>query len=185
MAIEIDHIGVSVSDYEKSKAFYAAAMAPLRMIAIMEFSSAETGNEPVVGFGADDKPFLWISGGGRTVPHTHVAIRAETRDQVDGFYAAALAAGGTDNGAPGLRPHYHENYYGAFVLDPDGHNIEAVVHTPPGAAKAARKPARKTSAKARGRAAARKPAKRTVTRKTAPKRKPAAKRMSVRRGKKK
>jgi catechol 2,3-dioxygenase-like lactoylglutathione lyase family enzyme len=130
MTIEIDHIGLSVSDFEAAKAFYAAACAPLRMSVIMEFGQEVTGDQPVAGLGADGKPFLWISGGGRTSPHTHVAIRAETRAQVDAFHAAALAAGGADNGAPGLRPMYHPNYYGAFVLDPDGHNIEACCHHP-------------------------------------------------------
>ena len=193
MTIEIDHIGVSVDDYEKAKAFYAAACAPLRMMIIMEFIGAEAGGEPVVGLGADGKPFLWISGGGKTSPRAHVAIRAETRAQVDAFYAAALAAGGTDNGAPGLRPHYHENYYGAFVLDPDGHNFEAVCHEPPAAA---RKPARKAAARSTRKAAARparsgtrkatrKPAKRAAAKKPVAKRKPAAKRRPVRRGKKK
>jgi len=130
MTIEIDHIGLSVSDFDAAKRFYVAALAPLRMSVIMEFGKEVTGDQPVAGLGADGKPFLWISGGGRTSPHTHIAIRAETRAQVDAFHKAALAAGGTDNGAPGLRPMYHPNYYGAFVLDADGHNIEAVCHTP-------------------------------------------------------
>ncbi len=198
MTIEIDHIGVSVNDYEKAKAFYAAACAPLRMSILMEFSAAETGNEPVAGLGADGKPFLWISGGGRTSPHTHIAIRAENREQVDAFYAAALAAGGTDNGAPGLRPHYHEYYYGAFVLDPEGHNFEAVCHAPPVAARkparraaarssrkaSAAKPARR-AAKKPARASARKPARRAAAKKPAARRKPATARKPVRRGKKK
>ena len=76
------------------------------------------------------KPDFWIGGGKPNVPPIHVAFRAASRAQVDAFYRAALAAGGRDNGAPGLRPHYHPNYYGAFVLDPDGHNIEAVCHEP-------------------------------------------------------
>ena len=130
MTIEIDHIGLSVSDFDAAKKFYAAALVPLRMSVIMEFGKEVTGDQPVAGLGADGKPFLWISGGGRTSPHTHIAFRAENRAQVDAFHRAALAAGGTDNGAPGLRPMYHPNYYGAFVLDPDGHNIEAVCHKP-------------------------------------------------------
>ena len=130
MTIEIDHIGLSVADFEAAKRFYAAAFGPLRMSVIMEFGKDVTGDHPVAGLGADGKPFLWISGGGKTSPHTHVAIRAETRAQVDAFYAAALAAGGTDNGPPGIRAMYHPNYYGAFVLDPDGHNIEACCHHP-------------------------------------------------------
>jgi catechol 2,3-dioxygenase-like lactoylglutathione lyase family enzyme len=130
MTIAIDHIGLSVSDFDRAKTFYAAACAPLRMSVIMEFGAEITGNAPVCGIGADGRPFLWISGEGKTVPHTHVAIRAESRAQVDAFYQAAMAAGGKDNGAPGLRPMYHPNYYGAFVLDPDGHNIEACCHHP-------------------------------------------------------
>ena len=125
MTIEIDHIGFSVSDFAAAKAFYAAALAPLRISVIMEFGADVTGNHPVAGLGADGKPFFWISGGGKTSPHTHIAIRAENRAQVDAFYKAAIAAGGKDNGGPGLREMYHPNYYGAFVLDADGHNIEA------------------------------------------------------------
>jgi catechol 2,3-dioxygenase-like lactoylglutathione lyase family enzyme len=130
MTIEIDHIGLSVSDFEAAKKFYAAACAPLRMSIIMEFGKDVTGDEPVAGLGADGKPFLWISGGGKTSPHTHIAIRAESRAQVDAFYKAAIAAGGRDNGPPGIRAMYHPNYYGAFVLDADGHNIEACCHRP-------------------------------------------------------
>lgn len=128
MTIEIDHIGLSVSDFEAAKTFYTAALAPLRMSVIMEFGKDVTGDEPVAGLGADGKPFLWISGGGKTSPHTHIAIRAENRAQVDAFYKAAIAAGGKDNGPPGIRAMYHPNYYGAFVLDADGHNIEACCH---------------------------------------------------------
>ena len=100
MTIEIDHIGLSVSDFDAAKKFYTAALAPLRMSVIMEFGKDVTGDEPVAGLGADGKPFLWISGGGKTSPHTHVAIRAESRAQVDAFYKAAIAAGGKDNGRP-------------------------------------------------------------------------------------
>lgn len=130
MTIEIDHIGLSVSDMAAARTFYSAALAPLRMSLLMEFPASVTGNADVAGFGADGKPFFWISGEGKTVPHTHVAFRAESRAQVDAFFKAALAAGGKDNGGPGVREIYHPNYYGAFVLDPDGHNIEAVCHKP-------------------------------------------------------
>jgi catechol 2,3-dioxygenase-like lactoylglutathione lyase family enzyme len=123
MTIDIDHVQLNVSDFAKSKAFYLAALAPLKVATIMEFPGA-------CGLGADGKPFLWLAGGGKTAPHLHIAFRAETRAQVDAFHAAALAAGGTDNGAPGIRAHYHPTYYAAFVLDPDGHNIEAVCHAP-------------------------------------------------------
>jgi catechol 2,3-dioxygenase-like lactoylglutathione lyase family enzyme len=119
----IDHTGVAVSNFGKSKPFYAAALAPLGYALLMEF-------EQFAGFGIAPKPDFWIAEGSPNVPPIHVAFRADSRAQVDAFYRAALAAGGRDNGAPGLREHYHPNYYGAFVLDPDGHNIEAVCHTP-------------------------------------------------------
>lgn len=120
----LDHIGITVTDFAKARAFYAAALAPLAIREVMVF-------ENFAGFGREG-PEFWI-GAGRAAqpqPRTHVAFAAATRADVDAFYRAAMAAGGTDNGAPGLRPHYHPNYYGAFVLDPDGHNIEAVCHTP-------------------------------------------------------
>ncbi len=132
MTIEIDHIGLSVSDYPTAKSFYAEALKPLRITMLMEFPAGAAGNYATAGFGADSKPFFWISGEGKTSPHAHIAIRAESRQQVDAFYAAAIAAGGKDNGEPGVREHYHPNYYGAFVLDPEGHNIEAVCHAAPG-----------------------------------------------------
>ena len=126
----IDHMGFSVSDYSRAKAFYTSALAPLGYSLIMEVTQEQSGQDPAAGFGADDKPDFWIGGEGGLNKPVHVAIRTESRAMVDAFYNAALAAGGRDNGAPGLRPHYHPNYYGAFVLDPDGHNIEAVCHAP-------------------------------------------------------
>ncbi len=128
MSIEIDHIGISVSDYDKAKAFYLAATKPLGFT-IMEIPKEYTGGVPTGGVGPQGRPFFWITGSGKST-HVHVAFRVESRAQVDAFHAAALAAGGKDNGGPGLREMYHPNYYGAFVLDPDGHNIEAVCHTP-------------------------------------------------------
>jgi catechol 2,3-dioxygenase-like lactoylglutathione lyase family enzyme len=125
----IDHIGFPVSDYARSKAFYEKALAPLGYAMIMEFAETTSGS-PAVGFGRDGKPDFWIGGEGGLQGVLHVAIAADNRPMVDAFYRAALAAGGKDNGAPGLRPHYHPNYYGAFVLDPDGHNVEAVCHRP-------------------------------------------------------
>jgi len=127
----IDHIGMPVSDLARSTAFYLKALAPLGIAIVMEVSAEQTGAGAAVGFGANFKPFFWIGeapdlGGG----HIHVAFVANSRAHVDAFYQAALAAGGKDNGKPGLRPHYHADYYGAFVLDPDGHNIEAVCHAP-------------------------------------------------------
>jgi catechol 2,3-dioxygenase-like lactoylglutathione lyase family enzyme len=124
----IDHIGIPVADYASAKTFYLKALAPLGYSLVMEV--AQTGNDSqAAGFGANGKPDFWIGGEGRLDRPVHIAIRAEDRAAVDAFYRAALAAGGKDNGAPGLRPHYHPNYYAAFVLDPDGHNIEAVCHS--------------------------------------------------------
>jgi catechol 2,3-dioxygenase-like lactoylglutathione lyase family enzyme len=128
-AIMIDHVGFSVSDFARAKAFYEKALAPLGYALIMEVTAQETG-QPAAGFGSDGKPDLWIGGEGKLEKPLHVAIVATARPAVDAFYRAALAAGGKDNGAPGLRPHYHANYYAAFVLDPDGHNIEAVCYAP-------------------------------------------------------
>jgi catechol 2,3-dioxygenase-like lactoylglutathione lyase family enzyme len=118
----IDHIGLAVSDLDKSIAFYTKALAPLGYELIMKW-------EQFAGFGIAGKPDFWI-GKGAPKDAIHVAFRASGRAQVRAFYDAAMAAGGTDNGAPGPRPHYHEHYYGAFVRDPDGHNVEAVCHEP-------------------------------------------------------
>lgn len=126
----IDHTGVAVSDLKKSKAFYEAALAPLGYAVLMEFPAAITGSTDVVGFGAPPKADFWIYQGNPNQPPIHIAFRAAKRTAVNAFHKAALAAGGKDNGTPGLRSHYHPNYYGAFVLDPDGHNIEAVCHDP-------------------------------------------------------
>jgi catechol 2,3-dioxygenase-like lactoylglutathione lyase family enzyme len=125
----LDHAGFPVSDYERSKAFYLQALAPLGYALVMEVQQHEN-DAPAAGFGANGKPDLWIGGEGGLQRPIHIAIAAQDRAAVDAFYRAAIAAGGKDNGAPGLRPHYHPNYYAAFVLDPDGHNIEAVCHTP-------------------------------------------------------
>ena len=123
-------MGVQVSDYEKSKKFYAAALAPLGITQLMEFGKA-------CGFGRGQKPELWLSGEPSSyqtpaqrvvITPIHVCVKAETKADVDAFHAAALAAGGKDFGAPGLRKEYHPGYYGAFVLDPDGNNLEAMFH---------------------------------------------------------
>lgn len=126
----IDHVGFTVSDYARSKAFYTRVLAPLGYGLLMEVTPEMTGRASHhAGFGANGKPAFWIGDGGvRTSGGLHVAFVAATRAQVDAFHAEALAAGARDNGAPGLRPHYHPDYYGAFVLDPDGTNIEAVCH---------------------------------------------------------
>lgn len=126
----IDHIGFSVSDFARSKAFYEKALEPLGYGLLMEVTPEMTGSHGHAGFGEAGKPDFWISNAAPLGGCLHVAFTAESRAVVDAFYAAALAAGARDNGAPGLRPHYHPNYYGAFVLDPDGHNIEAVCHRP-------------------------------------------------------
>ena len=126
----IDHIGFPVSDYGRSKAFYLQALAPLGYGLLMEVEQETEKGFPAAGFGIGQKPDFWIGGEGGLGKPIHVAIVVEDRATVDAFYKAALAAGGKDNGAPGIRAHYHPNYYGAFVLDPDGHNIEAVCHKP-------------------------------------------------------
>jgi catechol 2,3-dioxygenase-like lactoylglutathione lyase family enzyme len=126
----IDHIGFLVGDFAKSRLFYQQALAPLGYKVLMEMSVAEGGVDGA-GFGEPGKPDFWIIGGGMgTSPRLHVAFRGANRSAVDAFYKAAMAAGARDNGPPGLRLHYHPHYYGAFVLDPDGHNIEAVCHDP-------------------------------------------------------
>lgn len=125
----IDHIGFPVSNYDRAKSFYAAALAPLGYALVMEVRQDEN-DALACGFGIGGKPDFWIGGEGKLEKPVHVAILASDRAAVDAFHRAALAAGGTDNGAPGLRPHYHPNYYAAFVRDPDGHNIEAVCHAP-------------------------------------------------------
>jgi catechol 2,3-dioxygenase-like lactoylglutathione lyase family enzyme len=128
----IDHTGLQVSDPKKSRQFYEGALAPLGYRVLMEVPTEYTGGRVVLGYGVPSKPDFWVAEGKPNEPRVHVAFRAENRKQVDEFYRAALAAGGKDNGPPGPRPHYHKDYYGAFVLDPDGHNIEAVCHDPQG-----------------------------------------------------
>ena len=126
----IDHTGLQVSDPKRSRHFYEKGLATLGYDMIVEIPKEFTGGTVVLGFGVSPKPDFWVSQGTPNQPRIHVAFRAKTREQVDEFYKAAMAAGGKDNGAPGPRPHYHKDYYGAFVHDPDGHNIEAVCHTP-------------------------------------------------------
>ena len=123
----IDHTGISVTDFGMAKKFYDAAFAALNASLLYMVPKEFTDGLDVGGYGRD-RPTFWISHGKPQSPPLHVALTADSRSQVDAFHAAALAAGGTDNGAPGLRPHYHEHYYGAFILDPDGNNIEAVCH---------------------------------------------------------
>ena len=121
-----DHIGFPVADVARSRSFYLAALAPLDIAIAKEVTAEMTGGDVYIGFGLNGRPQFWIGSGHKIEGRLHVAFAAKTRDHVEAFYKAALAAGGVDNGAPGLRPHYHTDYYAAFVLDPDGHNIEAV-----------------------------------------------------------
>ena len=125
----IDHVGFPVSDYARSKAFYEKVLATLGYTLIMEVQQNEH-DAKAAGFGANGKPDFWIGGEGGLNSAMHIAITAKDRGAVDAFYKTALAAGARDNGPPGIRAHYHPNYYGAFVLDPDGHNVEAVCHAP-------------------------------------------------------
>jgi catechol 2,3-dioxygenase-like lactoylglutathione lyase family enzyme len=123
----IDHLGLRVRDYTRSKAFYTEALRPLGYEPLMEFDAPDRGM--VGGFGAQGKPDFWLEEGEPGAP-IHVAFASPDRATVDAFHAAALGAGGDDNGAPGPRPIYHENYYGAYIHDPDGNNVEAVCHRP-------------------------------------------------------
>jgi catechol 2,3-dioxygenase-like lactoylglutathione lyase family enzyme len=127
----LDHLGISVSDLARSRAFYASALAPLGYTLQRELSDDKTGERVAVGFGMPGKAAFWIVPG-TPASSMHLAFAAINRAAVDAFHPVALAAGGRDNGAPGERPHYHADYYGAFVLDPDGYNIEAVCHAPGG-----------------------------------------------------
>ena len=127
----LDHIGVPVSNYARSKAFYERVLAALGGGLVMEVPQELAGTRAHAGFGTEGKPCFWISASPNAALSTiHVAFVAKTRAAVDAFYREALAAGGTSNGEPGLRPHYHDHYYAAFVLDLDGHNVEAVCHLP-------------------------------------------------------
>ena len=125
----IDHMGIAVSDIEKSRKFYEAALRPLGMSVQMEATPDQTeSGGTALGFGVPGEKIFWIADQERPGEGTHVAFRADRREQVDAFHAAALKSGGRDNGAPGPWPHYGPNYYAAFVYDPDGANIEAVCY---------------------------------------------------------
>jgi len=119
----LDHIGLVVEDFDKSVAFYEAALAPLGVAVVLR-------NSGEVGLGRDGKPHFWLYRGRAPSGRMHFAFAARSEAEVRAFHAAALAAGARDNGAPGLRAHYDPNYYSAFAIDPDGHNIEAVCHSP-------------------------------------------------------
>ena len=124
----IDHISFGVSDFARSTAFYDQALAPLGVVRLFDVPKEHSSGVKVTGYG-DDHPWFWLAAENATTGMMHIAFRAKNRDVVRAFHAAAIRAGGMDNGEPGLRPHYHTNYYAAFVLDPDGHNIEAVCHS--------------------------------------------------------
>jgi catechol 2,3-dioxygenase-like lactoylglutathione lyase family enzyme len=127
----LDHIGFPVRDFASAKAFYTEALAPLGYGLVMEVTPEMSGGSSHAGFGPPHRPHFWIgNAAGPLAGNLHVAFAAKERQAVEAFYKAAIAAGARDNGAPGLRPHYHPDYYGAFVISPDGHNIEAVCHAP-------------------------------------------------------
>ena len=121
-----DHVGLNVAEFETSRRFFERALAPLGYRVVLDFSQ-----HSAVGFGtSEDKPEFWVAARDPRGTGTHVAFNAADRATVDRFHAEAVAAGGTDNGPPGTREDYHPSYYAAFVLDPDGNNIEAVCHAP-------------------------------------------------------
>lgn len=122
----IDHVSLSVENLSQAKDFYTRALAPLGMEVVGEVGAEVSGTVAFVGFGIGRKGSFWLAARGRQTPQAHICFRASSRAAVDAFYNAALAAGATDNGKPGTRPEYHEDYYAAFVLDPEGHNVEAV-----------------------------------------------------------
>ena len=127
----IDHLGINVSDPEKSKLFYTQALGPLGYKVMVEVPKEFTGGKVVMGLGVAPNADFWLTGGKPNDQPVHVAFSADTRAKVDECYKLALANGGKDNGPPGLRAHYHRDYYGAFVFDPDGNNIEVVCHKAP------------------------------------------------------
>lgn len=126
MSVIIDHVSLKVTDFDRARAFYVAALGTLGIGLVSEFT---VGLERHAGFGKE-RPSFWIGSGKQVRGEAHVAFIARSRSEVQAFHSVALTMGGRDNGAPGLRAHYHPNYFGAFVFDPDGHNIEAVYHGP-------------------------------------------------------
>ena len=120
----LDHVTIGVSDFKRSRHFYDQALHPLDVVRLY------ADGEAAAGYGIHPKAFFWIAGRETPLAGAHIAFAAKDRDTVARFYEAAIKAGGRDNGGPGIREHYHPNYFGAFVLDPDGHNIEAVCHLP-------------------------------------------------------
>lgn len=134
----IDHLAVRVRDFDASRRFYDAALAPLGLSVVMEVTPQTSGGYHGLGYGAAGKPVFWVSndpgstaGDPAELGRLHVAFAAVDHAAVDAFHSTALAHGGRDNGAPGVRAHYHPHYYAAFVLDPNGINVEAVCHQAP------------------------------------------------------
>jgi len=125
----IHHIDFAVTDFARSRAFYVATLAPLGIEVVMDIERND--GRRLTGFGSPPDPTFWIRAGNGIGGRLHVAFLANSRSAVDAFHVAGLRAGGADNGGPGLRPRYADHYYAAFVLDPDGHNIEAVCRRPP------------------------------------------------------
>ena len=131
----IDHVEIPVSQFERARTFYREALRPLGLEEIIVVEAA-TGDACRAGFGKDGYPGLWLIGPRETGASVHLALRASSRESVDAFHAHALRSGGRDNGEPGIRTRYHDNYYAAYVLDPDGNNIEAVCQEPLAASRA-------------------------------------------------
>ena len=130
LELRLDHVTLSVADIDAAKAFYVAALAPLGLGIVGEMSARQSGSVAMVGFGIGRKGQLWLAEKGRQHPASHICFRVDNRRAVRDFHAAGLEAGGTDNGAPGIRAAYHPEYYAAFVTDPEGHNIEALSFGP-------------------------------------------------------
>jgi catechol 2,3-dioxygenase-like lactoylglutathione lyase family enzyme len=177
MAMQIiDHVQIAVSDYAKAKDFYVKALGPLGWMMLMEFPMG--GDRMAGGLGTKGKPYLWLSNTGKASPSAHVAFGAKNAAEVHAFYDAAMAAGGSDNGKPGIRPDYHAKYYAAYVRDPDGNNIEVVWQGESEEVMAeVAKSSRRTSAR---KAAAKKPAPRKAAAKKPAAKKAAAKKPAAR-----
>ena len=126
----LDHVTLSVADLDATKAFYGALLAPLGVSLVGEASAEQSGTVAFAGFGIGRKGQLWIAGNGRQSPEAHICFGARSRADVRAFHSAGVAAGGKDNGAPGIRENYHPAYYAALVVDPEGQNIEAVCFEP-------------------------------------------------------
>jgi catechol 2,3-dioxygenase-like lactoylglutathione lyase family enzyme len=130
LELRIDHVSLSVENLDDASSFYERALEPLGIGVVGRMTAEQSGSVAFAGFGVGKKGQLWLAESGRQSPASHICFRAKTRAQVRAFHEQALAAGGRDNGSPGIRELYHPAYYAAFVLDPEGHNIEAVCFEP-------------------------------------------------------